>query len=151
MKKHFTCTTITFVLLFVFCSSYAQSLSTVKAEIQKINLRYFDLFRNKDTAIVNLYTNDGCLMAPNAPAIRGKAALSKDFKDTYAAGQIMGVKFSTTGVFGSGEYVSEEGTWQVFNVNGKVIDNGKYLKLWKKEKHGWKIFRDIFNSDQKSS
>jgi len=89
-------------------------------------------------------------MPANTTAIRGKEALSKDFKDTYNAGSIQGVKFSTTGVFGNGDaYVTEEGTWQVFDSNGQVIDAGKYLKLWKKTNVGWKIFRDVFNSDQK--
>ena len=89
-------------------------------------------------------------MSPNMPAIRGKAALTKDFKDTYDAGQIKGVKFSTQNIYGDGSnYITEEGTWQVFDTSGKLLDNGKYLKLWKKTATGWKIFRDVFNSDNK--
>jgi len=40
---------------------------------------------------------------------------------------------------------------QVFDTNNRVIDDGKYLKLWKKTKQGWKIYRDVFNSDRKAS
>jgi len=150
MKKQFINVAIIFALLFICHIPYAQGLSVTKTAIAKINSLYFELFKNKDTAIVNLYTPDACLLAPNAPAICGKAALSKDFVDTYKGGLVLGVKFATKDVYGSGEYVTEEGYWQVFGTDGRVIDKGKYLKLWKKEKDGLKIFRDIFNSNQKS-
>ncbi|MDB5134598.1 MAG: nuclear transport factor 2 family protein [Mucilaginibacter sp.] len=138
--------------LFIGYESNGQSLSAIKKEIRKDNALYFDLFKKSDPAIVNLYTDDACLLPPNAGAICGKAALAKDFKDTYAAGQVKGVKFSTLAVYGDGAlYVTEEGSWQVFGTNDQVIDKGKYLKLWKKTKQGWKIFRDVFNSDHKRS
>jgi ketosteroid isomerase-like protein len=131
--------------------AHAQQLASLKIKLAETNRRYFELFRHKDAHIVDLYTEDACLMSPNAPAICGKAALAKDFADTYAAGQVSGVKFQTQQVYGAGkEYVTEQGTWQVFDANGKVIDDGKYLKLWKKTSAGWKIFRDVFNSDHKS-
>jgi len=144
---------LTIVGLMLILTGYkagAQGLTAVKNEIIKDNALYFDLFKKKSAAIVDLYTDDGCLLSPNAPAICGKAALTKDFKDTYAAGQVSGVKFSTMQVYGAGkDLVTEEGTWQVFDTKGKLIDYGKYLKLWKKTKAGWKIFRDLFNSDHK--
>jgi ketosteroid isomerase-like protein len=31
--------------------------------------------------------------------------------------------------------------------DGKEIDRGKALELWKMEDGKWKLFRDIFNSD----
>jgi len=150
MAKKFLCTIALMALLMVSYTSNAQSSSAIKAAIEKNNSYYFELFKNKDITIVNLYTEDACLMPANTAAIRGKAALSKDFKDTYDAGNIQGVKFSTIAIYGNGgEYITEEGSWQVFGANGQVIDKGKYLKLWKKTSEGWKIFRDVFNSDEK--
>jgi len=126
----------------------ASAPAAVKKTIAETNALYFSLFSKRDNAIVNLYTEDACLFAPYAAAIYGRAALAKDFKDTYAAGKIRGVKFATQQVYGNGnEYVTEEGTWQVYDIKDNVIDNGKYLKLWKKTTAGWKIFRDVFNSN----
>lgn len=136
--------------LFSVHPTHGQNLADIKKEIEKDNALYFDLFKKNDSAIVNLYTDDGCLMPPSTPAICGRAALTKDFKDTYAAGKVKGVKFATLRVYGDGkEYVTEEGTWQVFGLKNEVIDAGKYLKLWRKTKAGWKIFRDLFNSDHR--
>ena len=87
-------------------------------------------------------------MPPSAPAICGIEALAKDFKDTYAAGTVKSGKFITKEVYGDAvEFITEEGVWQVFDATGKSIDQGKYLKLWKKTKDGWKILRDSFNSN----
>lgn len=123
-------------------------LLEAKDAISKSNLAYFDLYAKNDGSILRLYTHDACLMPPNAPAICGLTALAKDFKDTYAAGVVKGGRFISTGVYGDGlEYVSEEGLWQVFDKDGQTIDDGKYLKLWKKTEEGWKILRDSFNSN----
>jgi ketosteroid isomerase-like protein len=151
MKKNSIVFVAGLTFLLISCTSNGQELPAIKKEIEKDNALYFGLFDKTDTAIINLYTGDGCLLAPNAPAICGKSALTRDFKDTYAAGQIKGVKFSTIDVYGDGAlYVTEEGTWQVLDSNDRVLDTGKYLKLWKKTKQGWRIFRDVFNSDHKN-
>jgi len=143
-------------LFFVYNKAQAQTttsmeLLTAKKAIEKTNSLYFDLFSKKDAAIVNLYTDDACLLSPNTLPISGRKALEKDFKEAFADAKLKGVKFQTKEVYGDGkEYVTEEGTWQVFQQGGKLLDDGKYLKLWKKTKAGWKIFRDVFNSNHKA-
>ncbi len=157
MKQNKLITTILCVALFlVYNNCRAQTanpsdLPAAKKAIEKINTIYFDLFAKKDSAIVNLYTDDACLLSPNAAPICGKKALEKDFEDTFVDGKVKGVKFLTGAVYGNGnEYITEEGTWQVFDPNGKLLDDGKYLKLWRNTKDGWKIFRDLFNSNHKA-
>ena len=137
----------------VICNAHIKTddhLPEAKKAIAESNLIYFDLYAKNDGSILKLYTADACLMPPNAPAICGLAALAKDFKDTYAAGVVKSGKFTTTAIYGDGpEYVTEEGLWQVFDKNGQTIDDGKYLKLWKKTAEGWKMLRDSFNSNHK--
>jgi len=157
MKPNNLVAAIGFILLFfVFdnCraqNSVASDLPSIRKAIEKNNAVYFRLFAKNDSAILNLYADDACLLVPNELPICGREALKKDFEDTFAAGRVKGVKFKTTDIYGDGkEYVTEEGTWQVFGAGGKLIDDGKYLKLWKRTKTGWKIFRDLFNSDHKT-
>ena len=142
------------ILFLTYNNCLAQSaagLREVRKTIEKTNAVYFDLFAKNDQSIVNLYTDDARLLAPNMPPINGKKGLEKDFADTFAAGKVKGVKFLTGEIYGDGkEYITEEGTWQVFDPKGKLLDDGKYLKLWKRTKAGWKIFRDSFNSDHKA-
>jgi len=143
-------------LLSVYDNCQAQltmtsGLAEVKKEIESVNTLYFDLFAKNDESIVNFYTEDACLLAPNMLPISGRKALKKDFADTFTAGKVKSVRFQTSNVYGDGkEYVTEEGAWQVFDPEGKPLDDGKYLKLWRKTKAGWKIFRDSFNSNHKA-
>lgn len=144
------------ILFFIYSHCQAQTatspgLLTIKKAIENTNALYFNLFAKKDGAIVDLYTDDACLLSPNMLPISGKKALKKDFEDTFADGKVKSVKFQTGNIYGDGkEYVTEEGTWQVFEPSGKLLDDGKYLKLWKLTKTGWKIFRDSFNSNHKA-
>lgn len=153
-KKNILATAKLLVAVFFICGSCtAQTkagLKEAKQAIAESNKIYFELYAKNDGSILNLYTSDACLLPPNAPAICGREALAKDFRDTYAAGVVRSGKFITTAIYGDGnEYITEEGAWQVFDANGKLIDDGKFLKLWKKEKGTWKLFRDCFNSDHK--
>jgi hypothetical protein len=45
------------------------------------------------------------------------------------------------------EYVTEEGVGKVWEADGKLFDDFKYLVLWKKTKEGWKMHRDSFSSN----
>jgi len=151
-QKHLITAIASFILFFIYtnCGAQTTSTSVIKNEIGNINTLYFNLFAKNDLSIVNLYTEDACLLAPNMPIISGRKALKRDFEDTFAAGKVKGVKFQTRNIYGGGkEYITEEGSWQVFDPSGKLLDDGKYLKLWKRTKFGWKIFRDSFNSNHK--
>jgi ketosteroid isomerase-like protein len=157
MNKNAILSTLLFTGLMFDCinlraqSLPASELTSVRKAIEEANTRYYDLFARKDTSIVDLYTDDGCLLAPNAPPKMGRKGLLKDFEDTFAEGSVKGVKFQTKEIFGDGkELAMEEGTWEVFDPNGKILNNGKYLKMWKLTPDGWKIYRDIFNSNNKA-
>ena len=142
------------ICMFILCFSLeiqGQDLSAIRKEIEKNNKLYFDLFQKKDIAIIHLYTDDACLLPPGTAAICGTTALTNDFQDTYQAGHVKAVQFLTKDIYGNGlSYVTEEGNWQVFDTADHVMDKGRYLKLWKKTKQGWRIFRDEFNSDHKA-
>ena len=56
---------------------------------------------------------------------------------------------STARLFGvSDDYVAEVGLWQSFDANNVLMDDGKFLVLWKKTPKGWKMFRDSFSSNR---
>lgn len=145
------------VLLFIMAAfslnGMAQSqqhanLEDAKQAIAKANAIHFSLFAKNDGSILNLYTEDACLLMPGAPAFCGHEGLLKFFTGVYAAGSRDG-KIITLDVYGDGEdYVTEEGLTQVFDSNGKKLGEGKYIVIWKKTKDGWKMFRDMFNGSQ---
>jgi ketosteroid isomerase-like protein len=147
------CVTITIGLL-AGCTSpqpnNTDNLAEAKAAIAKSNDIYFQAFAKGDSSIfVNRYAKDACILAPNTPAMCGEGAALDFFRVAYYKIGLRNGKFITTNVYGDGaEYVTEEGTWQSFDANNTLFDNGKFLVLWKKTADGWKMFRDSFSSDR---
>lgn len=116
--------------------------------IEKSNAIYFQSLAKNDPAIfIDRYAEDGCIMAPNSAMLCGKDGFRKFFEESYSMG-IRNGRFITTSVYGEGgQFVVEEGLGQIHDADGKVIDDFKYLVLWKKTDRGWKMFRDSFNSN----
>lgn len=98
-------------------------------------------------AIGGMYAKGALLMPPNAGLLKGKAIAG------FWQGAIdMGVKGATlktreVEVLG-GTTAIEVGTFALRGADKAVLDEGKYIVVWKKEGKEWKLFRDIFNTSR---
>lgn len=154
-NRFFVLTLLAGVLLIPYscnttCSKNSSALEEAKKAITESNAIYFQAFVKGDSSIfIDRYAEDCCIMPPNAPAMCGPEAPLKFFRIAYDQFWLRNGKFITTQVYGDGEeYVTEEGLWQSFDSNNTLVDNGKFLVLWKKTTKGWKMFRDSFSSDR---
>ena len=130
------------------CEANAINLDSVKATIASSNQLFTDAFTKADSSLlIERYTTDGCILAPNMPALCGTQQIAGFYRAAYDQMGMRNIKLTTTQVYGSGAYVTEEGTYELFAAENKSIDKGKFLVLWKKTDVGWKMYRDIFNSD----
>ncbi|MBV8252384.1 MAG: nuclear transport factor 2 family protein [Chitinophaga sp.] len=119
-------------------------LKEVRKAIEASNAIYADLANKNDGSILSRYTDDACLLPPNAAPVCGKENLAKFFKD----GPKVHCKFTIQHLFGDGkEFVTEESYYEMTDMNGKKIDEGKVLIVWKKTKDGWKMHHDMFSSN----
>lgn len=142
------------LMSFLFFNGQAQqstnaNLEEAKKAIAASNEMYFQAFAKGDSSIfIDRYAKDCWIMPPNAPALCGADAPYEFFKTAYNNFGLRNGKFITIDVFGDGvEFVTEEGFWQSLDANNKMLDNGKFLVLWKKTPDGWKMLRDSWNSD----
>lgn len=113
--------------------------------------RWLQLVKAKDAAgISQFYTEDGAVMAPNAPIGKGRAAIQQTwasmmrtpgFDLTFAPEQIV--------LSRSGDMALDRGTYRLAMAPaGKPQrDTGKYVVVWRKVGGDWKAAADIFNSD----
>lgn len=126
------------------------NLEEAKKAIAESNAIYFQAFVKGDSSIfINRYAGDCCIMAPDAPALCGPDAALKFYRIAYHELGLRNGRFITTNVYGSGdEFVTEEGLWQSFDAGNVLMDDGKFLVLWKKTPAGWKMFRDSFSSNR---
>jgi ketosteroid isomerase-like protein len=127
------------------------TIEEARKAIAESNEIYFKAFVKNDSSIfINRYAQDACIMGPNAPALCGPNAALEFFRMAYHQFGLRNGKFITQEVFGvADDYVAEVGLWQSFDKNNVMMDDGKFLVLWKKTPEGWKMFRDSFSSNRK--
>ena len=123
----------------------AFDLSTAKAEIIDANKAFAATFPASDSvAIANLYTANAKVMVHGAPTISGRDNIQSLFGGFMKSG-VNKVDLKTIEVWGNENYVTEEGEFSIF-VDDNMVDQGKYVVLWKNEDGKWYLHRDIFNS-----
>lgn len=126
-----------------------KSPEEVKRSIAESHRLYFQAFSSGDSSLfIERYTKDCWIMPSNTSALCGESAPLDFFREAYYRKGVRNGRYITTDIFGdTGEYVTEVGFFQLFDAGNKMIDNGKFLILWKRTPAGWKMFRDSFSSD----
>lgn len=136
-----------------YVSANAQAFSgqeEVRRSIAESHRLYFQALSSGDSALfIDRYTKDCWIMPPNAAALCGEEAPLDLFREAYYTKGVRNGRFITTDIFGDAvQFVTEVGFFQLFDAGNTMIDNGKFLVLWKKTAAGWKMFRDSFSSDR---
>jgi ketosteroid isomerase-like protein len=113
---------------------------------------WFDHYNRGDAdAVTNLYAEDAVIMPAGAPAITGRAAfrdyIAADIAQSKAAGLVM-KSGAVTGVGVAGDVAWLSGNYSVADASGATVDDGKYLSVYQRTAEGWKLIRDIWNSDR---
>lgn len=117
----------------------------LSAEIGKLDQAWQKAFNAGNAAAVTaLYTPDAKVMAPGAEPATGTKAIQA----LFAASVAQGAKNTLTqkDVVGFGDYALETGGWVATGADGKHLDHGPFMTLYKKVNGGWKIYRDTWNS-----
>lgn len=125
----------------------AINLDSAKAAIAASNAIFGSCWATNDSAaFVARYSSDACINPPNAPQMCGSQAIGAFYRGGYAMG-IRKIQLTTKEVSSADPYVIETGEFQVEADKGLVLDNGKFIVVWKKENGQWKMFKDIWNSN----
>jgi uncharacterized protein (TIGR02246 family) len=117
----------------------------LRAQIGKIDQAWLTAYNAGDAAgVTALYTQDAKVMAPGAEPASGSAAI----KALFTADLAKGAKNTLTlgDVTGFGDFALETGGWVAKAADGKHLDHGTYMTLYKKVDGAWKIYRDTWNS-----
>jgi uncharacterized protein (TIGR02246 family) len=128
--------------------SPAFDLAAAKTSIEAANAEFAAKISQGDSVgLANLYTTDGKLMGPNMPVATGRSNIQSAFGGMFNAMGKLGIKLTTNEVWGNETAVTEDGFFSMTDKDGKEIDKGKYLVVWKMEDGKWKLHRDCWNSD----
>jgi ketosteroid isomerase-like protein len=136
------------ILLFAAgaCSTQVDQ-DKVKESIQATNNLFMESIKGKNPeAVANLYSEDCQLLAPNMPALNGRAAV-KGYMEHGINSGISAIKLTTLEVNAGSDFAMEQGTYEIFVMDTLKVDAGKYIVEWKKNGDQWQLHRDIMNSD----
>jgi uncharacterized protein (TIGR02246 family) len=127
----------------------APTLEEVRGAIETQNRAFGEAVHAGDTASIGaMYTEDGAVLPPNAEKVSGRSAIA-EFWGSALAGGVAGVVLTTEEVaYVGGEVATEVGSAVLSAKDGSVVDESKYLVLWKQTPDGWRMHRDIWNSSR---
>ena len=123
------------------------NLTASKSEVVAAGENFVIAINSGDhEAAADCYTEDAKIMRPNSQSIVGKANILKAFAQRLNQGKLR-FSMKTIAVYGEGDMLTAEEEWMLSDDQGKIIDEGKSLEIYKKEGGKWKMFRDCFNSN----
>ncbi len=116
--------------------------------LAKLDQQFMSTFADLDAAgIASFYTNDATLLPPNVAAIAGIKSIQEFWQHVFDSG-IVKVTLKTIEIEDFGmSTVCQYGKYGLHDVDGKTLDEGKYLILWSNIDNTWLIHKDMWNSD----
>jgi ketosteroid isomerase-like protein len=101
-------------------------------------------------SLAAMYTADAVLMVPNAPPMVGRDAIRAGFAGMGGQMRSYTLTLHTDTLIANGPLAVEQGRYTdsgTTTAGVATADTGKYLVQWWKTDDGWRLARDIFNSD----
>jgi ketosteroid isomerase-like protein len=130
--------------------------ATVDVEAERQALRELDgqfgaLAAKKDSVgAAGLYADDAVVMAPNAPAVKGAAAIRALWASlVQTPGLVLRVEPERIDVSPQGDFASDMGTVTIESdgPQGRATEVSKYVEVWRKQDGKWRVVYDIWNSN----
>jgi uncharacterized protein (TIGR02246 family) len=124
----------------------ASRADDVRAAVEAGNRAFIAAFLAGDAqAVAQLYTEQAEVIAPAAPAARGRSAIADFWQKSIDAGP-KAITLETTAVDSAGDLAYETGNATLVSRDGTSAKS-RYLVVWKREDGRWKLHRDIWNSE----
>jgi len=98
------------------------------------------------SACTGFYTDDAAILPQAASTLIGRAAILKLFQGRITPNMQYTVSSTVSGF--DGDLAFDQGTYVLRNIEqGRDVEFGKYVNVFRKIKGKWKIFRTIWNMD----
>ncbi len=105
-------------------------------------------------SMASMYTEDADVLAPNAPPVRGREAISGMFSGMGGTGSFT-LTLTTESVVANGPHAIESGRYTMTFAPGPdsppgmtaSADTGKYLAHWRNDDGQWRMAHDMWSSN----
>ena len=120
----------------------------IRESIAAANDVFMAAFKQGDAAgLAALYTKDGQVLPPNGDFVSGQQAIQSFWQVIFDMG-IKEAQMDIVEVEKQGDTAFEVSKFKLLGEGGQVLDEGKYIVVWKRDQGEWKLHRDIFNSSR---
>jgi uncharacterized protein (TIGR02246 family) len=117
----------------------------VTADIAAANDAFMTAFAGGDgAAVAALYTEEARLLPPGSDPIDGRAAIAEFWQGVMDSG-VAEARLMIDEVENFGDTACEISHYAMYDADGGVIGEGRYIVIWKRTDAGWKLHRDIWN------
>jgi len=115
--------------------------------LSHIYQQFMTSFAQGDAAgVAVLYTETAQLLPAYSAAITGRAAIQAFWQGCIDTG-LRALHRLPSEVDQLNETINEVGAYEIYGRDGKLLDMGKYIVIWKWEQDRWQIYRDIWTSN----
>lgn len=121
-------------------------LGKAREWVENDNAKFMEEAKKGDSnALAAHYAPDAWAMFNNMEPFKGNAIASA-WGGAIRSG-MKEIKVTTVDVIGNADLLAETGMYEMYGEGNKLLDKGKYVVVWKPADGGWKIYRDIGNSN----
>lgn len=122
----------------------------VTRAIDAANQTFMAAFGRSDAAgVAALYTRGAKLLPPNNDFVSGADSIQAFWQGAIDMG-IKQAVLETIEVEDHGDTAIEVGRYALRGGDGQIMDQGKYIVIWKNENGQWKLHRDMWSSVPKA-
>ena len=119
--------------------------------INETNKLFMDAFADGDAEkVAGFYTANCRFLPDNSHPVDGRANV-QELLQSMMDGGVSSIELITWEVEDCGDTAVEVGRVVMRGDDDEIVDDGKFIVIWKKEDDGWRLHRDIVNSSLPSS
>jgi len=119
--------------------------------INETNKLFMDAFSAGDAEkVAGFYTANCRFLPDNSDPVDGRANV-QGLLQSMMDGGVASLELITWEVEDCGDTAVEVGRVVMRGDDDEIVDDGKFIVIWKKENDGWRLHRDIVNSSLPSS
>ena len=119
--------------------------------INETNKLFMDAFADGDAEkVAGFYTANCRFLPDNSHPVDGRANV-QELLQSMMDGGVSSIELITCEVEDCGDTAVEVGRVVMRGGDDEILDDGKFIVIWKKQDDGWRLHRDIVNSSLPSS
>jgi proline iminopeptidase len=100
-------------------------------------------------SVAAIYATDATILAPGSPPVAGQKAIAS-FWHTVSIRGMHSIELQFIDLEQSGDKLIARGKYVMSSKQNKIIDIGKFIAIYKKEKNKWRLQTDMFNTSMET-